>query len=545
MRTHPALLLCLLAACGGGDPETPAPPRRPAVLVTLDTTNPGALDPYRAEPGVTPNLAALATQSVVFDAARSVAPLTLPSHASMHTGLYPIRHTVRDNGHTALPGSASTVAEAARAAGYRTGAFIAAGVLAPEFGLAQGFDLYDAPTAENKKGGFSTRWAGAITTAALEWLDEREDGEPYFFWVHYFDPHLPYDPPPRFAKKFPGQPYLAEVAKTDLHVGRVLDRLRAEPDFDDTLIVVVADHGEAFGVNGEITHGKLLHDATLRVPLIVRFPGDAGAGTRRDELVSVVDVAPTLVAHMGLDALPNIDGLDLATPVSRPGVYAETYTGYLSYGWAPLVGWAGPEGLYVHGPKPSVSSAQGDGTLSSAGGQAWVEGARARIDALDRAPKLDTGGEAKVHVDLSGLGYAAGFDLDIPPALEVPEGLPDPIDRLDEAERGFQAMIAADSGKLDQGIKLLEGVTSANPRNAFAFDQLANLYLRADRPADAVATLHAILDTGAERPSLRLRLALAHIALGQREKARAELQSLLAILPDYAEARDLLEKLDQ
>lgn len=544
MRLRPALPLLLAAACGG-EPQPEAAPRPPAVLITLDTTVPGALDPYRTEPGVTPNLAALAAEGVVFDAARTVAPLTLPSHASMHTGLYPIRHTVRDNGHTALPESARTVAEAASAAGYRTGAFVAAGVMARAFGLGQGFETYDAPAAENEKGGFPTRWAGVVTESALEWIEEREEGEPYFLWVHYFDPHLPYDPPPRFARRFPGQPYLAEVAKTDHHVGRVLERLREEPDHEQTLIVVVADHGEAFGINGEATHGTLLHDATLRVPLVVRFPGGAGAGTRRDDLVSVVDVAPTLVAHMGLEALPGIDGLDLAGPVDRPGVYAETYIGYLSYGWAPLVGWAGPEGLYVHGPRPSVSPPRGDGTLTPAGDQAWLEGARARIDALDRAPKLEVGEEAQVHVDLSSLGYAAGFDLEIPPPLEVPEGLPDPIDRLPEAERGFQALIAADVGKLDEGIALLEGVTRANPRNAFAFDQLANLYLRAKRPADAVATLHAILDTGAERPSLRRRLALAHLALGETEPARAELQRLLEMVPDDAEARELLDGLDE
>jgi len=412
----PSLLLGLVVACGG-DPGSEPPARRPAVLITLDTTVPSALDPYRTEPGVTPYLAALAAEGVVFDAARTVAPLTLPSHASMHTGLYPIRHSVRDNGHTALPESARTVAEAASGAGYRTGAFVAAGVMARAFGLAQGFETYDAPAAENEKGGFPTRWAGAVTTGALAWLDEREGDEPYFLWVHYFDPHLPYDPPPRFAKRFPGQPYLAEVAKTDHHVGRVLERLEAEPDHDQTLIVVVADHGEAFGVNGEATHGTLLHDATLRVPLLVRFPGGAGAGTRRSDLVSVVDVAPTLVAHMGLEALPGIDGQDLASPVVRPGVYAETYIGYLSYGWAPLVGGAGPEGLYVHGPRPSVSPPHGDGTLTPAGDQAWLEGARARIDALDRAPKLEPEGETRVHVDLSSLGYAAGFDLEIPPPL--------------------------------------------------------------------------------------------------------------------------------
>lgn len=537
MRGAAALLLLL--GCGGGG----SPPAPSAVLITLDTTNPEALDPYGRHHGVTPNLAALAERGVVFEAARAVAPLTLPSHASMLTGLYPPRHTVRDNGQVALPESARTVAEAAREAGHATAAFLAAGVLARAFGLGQGFEVYEAPAAENEKGGFPTRWAGRVTDGAIEWLDRRDPDRPYLLWVHYFDPHQPYDPPPRFLRRFPDQPYLAEVAKTDHHVGRLLERLEQEPDANDTLILVVADHGEAFGANGEPTHGTLLHDATLRVPLLVRFPGDAGAGSRRRELVSVVDVAPTLAAHLGLEPLAGIDGQDLARPVEREGVYAETYMGYLSYGWAPLVGWASEEGLYVHGPQPSVLDE--DGALTPAPDAPWVAEARRRIEAVDRARALARRpAEERVDADLSSLGYATGFDVEIPPLLEVPEGLPAPRDRLHEPERIFQALAAAEVGRLDQGIGLLRQVTEENPRNAFAHDQLANLLLRAGRPREALAPLRAMLDAGLERPSLRRRLARAHLALGEDEEARAELLRLLALCPEDAEARAALAEIE-
>ena len=539
------LLLLGLAACGG---SAPAPePRSSALLITLDTTRPDAVDPYRQQGGVTPNLASLAAHGVVFDRARATAPLTLPSHASMLTGLYPLRHTLRDNGQAALPQAAVTVAERARAAGMRTGAFIAAGVLAAPFGLDQGFETYEAPAPENAKGGFPTRWAGQVTDQALAWLDARQGEEPFFLWVHYFDAHRPYNPPPRFVRRFPGHPYLAEVATIDYHIGRLLEKIEAEADGEQILILAVADHGEAQGANGELSHGLLLHDATLRVPLIVRYPGNAHAGERRDELVSLVDIAPTLIHYMGLPPLEGIDGLCLGAERDpawkRQGVYAEDYMGYLSFGWAPLVGWACGEGLYVHGAAPAIIPTGGGDALRPAGDLPWIETARRRIAALGRARKLEREADDSRDVDLQSLGYAAGFEREIPPPLEIPPGLPDPRERLDEAGRIFAALGAADGGDLEGAIHTLEQVTAQSPRNAFAGDQLANLYLRAGRAEDAVKALQAVLRSGADRPSLRRRLAQAYLDLGDEAQARAQLEALLELLPRDPGALELLATL--
>lgn len=541
-----AISLLWLSSCGGGDAVAEV---RSAVLITLDTTTPDSLDVYGSNIGVTPHLSALAERAVVFEVARTVAPLTLPAHASMLTGLYPYRHTVRDNGHLRLPDSALTLAEHARAAGHSTAAFIAAGVLAKGYGLGQGFDTYEAPSAQDIKGGFGTRWAGDVTKRAIAWLDGREEDRPFFLWVHYFDPHSPYNPPPKFAAQFPDNPYLGEVAAMDHQIGKLIARLSEEPDHESTTIVVVGDHGEAFGINGERSHGSLLHDATLRVPLLVRFPGNARAGSSREDLVSVVDVFPTLLAQMGLEIPVGLDGQDLAGPTARSGVYAENYSGFLSWGWAPLVGWAREEGLYVHGRRPSFERWGGDGRLRAVrGDEPWVAESRRALAAVERAPVLRRPEqEALIDSDPVALGYAGGggVDVEIPPPLEVPEGLPAPSDRLGEPDRVFGALMMADKGKLEEGIRELQNVVDENHRSVFAHDQLGNLLLRAQRPRKALVVLRALIDAGFERPSVRRRMSLAYTMLGDYPKARAELDRYQELCPEDPDARAFRVKLER
>ncbi|MCB9914602.1 MAG: sulfatase [Planctomycetes bacterium] len=333
------------------------------MLVTLDTTNPGALGCYSGRAGLTPHLDALAAEGVLYENARSVAPLTLPSHASMMTGLWPPRHTLRDNGLRALPESAETLAEAARARGYQTAACVAAVVLGESYGLDQGFDVYDAPHGAGPgHGHVLERSSAEVTAAALRWLDGRDRARPFFLWVHYFDAHAPYDPAPEFLARaqalgearFPA--YLGEVAQVDDAVGALLARLRAEGLLEHTLVAVVGDHGESLGRHGEPTHSLLAYDATIRVPLLLRYPDGYRAGERSAEFVSVADVAPTLLEALDLAPGGALDGRSLyrrAVPPGR-GVYFESSYGWLNYGWSPLSGWASAEGTYLHSSAPEL-----------------------------------------------------------------------------------------------------------------------------------------------------------------------------------------------
>ena len=544
-------LAALLPACGGGGGSGSSPGS--AVLITLDTTNPRALDVYGTDRGVTPNLAAFAAQCVVYENARSVAPLTLPSHASMHTGLYPPRHTVRDNGHLPLPASAETAAERARAAGCRTAAFVAAAVLASSYGLDQGFEVYDEPAAKTTELGDAPpeRPAAEVTRAALEWLDGRRDGEPFFLWVHYFDPHAPYAPPPGPLARAKNIPYLGEVAAVDEALGELLERLAREPDYDSMTIVVVADHGEGLGRHGEPTHALFCYDSTIRVPLLVRAPGGERAGTRTPVLASVVDVAPTLLDGMGIGATRGVDGRSLLDPalLAGRGVYFESYFGYLTYGFSPLAGWAERAGKYLHGPSPEFFDPADTGEESNVfrPDDPRVERARAAIARVAEAPALERNArEARSPTsgaDVRALGYAgvASAGALIPHPLE-PTQLPAARERLDEYRTVREAPLLAAAGRRDEAIRRLQRVVAANPRNTLAHDVLGQLLIRAGRPREALGVLGAMVERGLERPILRQHRAEAHAALGEWPAALAELERAEELCPGDATTARLLTK---
>src|SRR6185503_2089406 len=186
---------------------------------------------------------------------------TLPAHASMLTGLAPPRHGVRDNGVAALPQSARTLAEHAKGAGYQTAAFLGSVVLDQGFGLEQGFERYEAPARAFFNGpsmGYAERSAADVATLAVNWLKARDRERPFFLWAHLWDAHAPYAPAPELKKKAGGNDYLGEVLACDLAVGRLLAALREDGSFDSTLIVVLADHGEAFAEHGEVSHGPFV-----------------------------------------------------------------------------------------------------------------------------------------------------------------------------------------------------------------------------------------------------------------------------------------------
>ncbi|MCZ6598902.1 MAG: sulfatase, partial [Planctomycetota bacterium] len=403
-------LLLLASSCGGADEP------RSALLVTLDTTRWDSLSITGAPAGLTPSLDALAEESVVYTAARTVAPLTLPSHASILTGLYPPRHTVRTNSRMALPRSATTLAEKARAAGMQTAAFVAAEVLSASFGLDQGFDHYEEPELRPQPP-FERLGAEEIADRAIAWIRARDPDRPFFVWVHFFDPHWPYAAPERFVRQADGDVYLAEVARVDDAVGRIFDVLRSEGVYDDTAIVVVADHGEGLEEHDERTHGTLVYDSTLRVPLLVRYPDGHRAGERSDELVSVVDVLPTLSEAMGLAPPGDVDGQSLYRRVSDDrGLYFESYYGFYSFGWSPIAGWVDPAGKYIHSSEPELYESQDAGELVDvfAARKGELERYRDGIDAIARRSRLqrsqdDRAGSAMID-QLHSLGYAGTAD---------------------------------------------------------------------------------------------------------------------------------------
>ena len=302
------------------------------LLITVDTLR---ADRFTATH--MPQLAALARQGHVFPTTYAHAPLTLPSHASMLTGLLPPVHGVRGNGAFRLSDAHVTLAERLKSAGYRTGAFIGAFVLDARFGLAQGFDTYRAVDDDRAFAAdftFAERPAESVLQDAEAWVPQDTAGSgPWFAWVHVFDPHAPYVA----AGSTPTASYDGEVRHVDTVLSGFLGRLRARGALERTLLVMTADHGEGLGEHGESTHGLFAYDATMRVPLVIAGP-DLGAATH-PEPAAHVDIVPTILDTLALPGDASLAGRSLRAgdPGTRP-IYIEAMDGWLAAGAAPVSG---------------------------------------------------------------------------------------------------------------------------------------------------------------------------------------------------------------
>src|SRR5712692_5685066 len=271
------------------------------ILITLDTVRADRMGFLGSSRGLTPQLDALARQSVVFERAYSQAPLTPVSHATILSGTYPRFHGVRDFG-SRLLGSTPYLPDLFRARGYRTAAFVSSVILDPQNGFApgfeRGFDIYDAGFHRTKRGesrlGSMQRRGEETVTRALDWL-EKNHQRPVFLWIHIWDAHDPYDPPAPFKERHAGAPYDGCIAYVDATIGKLLAGLRSAGVYEGALIAVMSDHGESLGDHGENTHGVFLYDSTIRVPLLFKFPQARFAGQRVAARASLVDVAPTML----------------------------------------------------------------------------------------------------------------------------------------------------------------------------------------------------------------------------------------------------------
>ncbi|MBL8138713.1 MAG: sulfatase-like hydrolase/transferase [Acidobacteria bacterium] len=473
--------LAFTAACGGpgGTPGGSAPAAGPAprhlLLVTIDTLRADRVGAYGYAPARTPHLDALAARGLVATRAYAAAPVTLPSHASLLTGRYPPAHGARHNG-VAMGEGLPTLATVLKSAGFATGGFVSAFPLDRRFGLAAGFDVYGDRWARAADGRPADERAGQLTVdEALAWRRTTGDAR-MFLWVHLFEPHAPYGD---VASGRPlGDRYDDEIAEADRQVGRLLEGLGAARA--ETLVVVTADHGEAFGEHGEIGHSLFVYDTTLRVPLIVQGPR-ARRGTV-DDLVSLVDVAPTVLDWLGV-AAPAMDGRVLAPDGAHQAplpegrvVYAETHAPFEDFGWSPLRAVRDGTTKYILAPTPELydlAADAGETTNLAAARQAdaaRLKAAIARVAAA-RVPAAANALTPEARRRLQALGYLGGAG----PAPGTP--LADPKDR-----RALAARLAeVTSGELT-GPRLeaaLTAILADDPGNPQAALRLG--YARANR----------------------------------------------------------------
>lgn len=503
------------------------------LLITLDTTRADALGSYGAVPSPTPFLDDLAGRGIRVEEAMTTAPLTLPAHAGLLTGLYPDRTGVRDNMSARLAEEQVTLAEVLRDHGYRTGAFVAAAVLDEAFGLAQGFERYDdRVTGDALTLGIPQRPAGAVVDVAATWLDEvAPGGDPVFAWVHVYDAHRPYEPAHATGSL---DPYASELAYIDGQLRRLVDgwrRHRREP-----LVVVVSDHGEGRGDHGEATHGWFAYRSTMRVPLLMAGPGLDGRVLPGP--VSTTDVMPTILELLYLPSPSDVDGRSFAGearggPASpREPVFGETWTPRLGYGFSEIRVAQGDRYRFIHAPVPELYDWVADpGEEQPLGGAPWsVDGAdlEAKLDAfVQRAASAPTGGmvDPSVIPALEALGYVAG-------APEPAGGdLPDPKTRPDMVELYDHVMISARTRPPAEAVDLLDGFLEEFPGVTPARLLLARACLFAGRYEHGLEALAPVLEGNAQARLLEAQLLLAS---GRTEEGRRALEAVEAEWPSWA-----------
>ena len=513
------------------------------VLVTLDTTRPDRLGCYGG-PVATPAVDALAARGVRFDAAIAVAPITLPAHASILTGLYPPSNGVRSNGEYRLGPGPATLAELLRATGRKTGAFVSAFVLDGRYGLGRGFDTYDDRVSAAKGPSFPSgtqeRRADATTDAALAWVARQKKGDRIFLWVHYFDPHAPYDAPEPWTSRFPGRPYLAEIAFVDGQIGRLAKGLASAGRLESALVVVVGDHGESLGEHGETTHGVFVYDSTVRVPLLLRPPGGLPKpAVVADRVVSQVDLLPTILDLLGLPDRAERDGVSLLAPAA-PGraVYAESLMPYLDFGWAPLHALRRRDAKVVFAPRPEYYELAADPAearnLAAApgglprGGRELAADLRGRLDAWSRRPvpteQVPLSEEERAR--LASLGYLTGSG-------GGPGGdLADPKDKIGVAVLLVEANSLTEAGRLAEAVPLLTRALRESPRDRSVLRAAGKLFLRQGRLRDAEMAFRAFTKI---RPAPDVSLLLSQILLldGRIDEAEHLLREAEALDPRH------------
>jgi arylsulfatase A-like enzyme/predicted Zn-dependent protease len=544
------------------------------LLITIDTLRADHVGSYGYAAAQTPAIDALAARGARFVHAATVAPLTLPAHSSLMTGTFPAYHGVRDNGGFYLADDQVTLAETFRAAGYRTGGFVAAFVLDHRWGIAQGFDRYfddfDLAKYRTDVGLDAVQRPGSeVVSKAIEWLDA-DTSRPFMAWIHLYEPHAPYEPPEAIRARFPPTlvgAYDGEIATADAQVGRLIEHLSTAGRLDRTLVALVGDHGESLGAHGEEQHGFFVYDADIRIPLIVAGPQVAHRTV--DDQVRIVDIMPTVLdlAHLpvpqpvqGRSLLPLMRGerLDLVA-------LAETWYPRHHYGWSELTSISDGRYHFIDAPRRELYDTQADPDEQ----HDLAAENPARADALERAlrsfvaqtsahraPAAPRPVDADIAERLRSLGYV-GSSIS-PRALED-RVRGDPKDKIALYTLLKQAALDSVEGRVDEGIRKVREALAGDPEIVEAYLMLGTMNEKAKREAESLAAYQKAVALDPENDAAVFSLALAYKNAGRLDAAEAGFERVLTLSPrdwksqyqladiwmrrkDYARAATALER---
>ena len=499
------------------------------LLITIDTLRGDALGSYGGR-AATPNLDRLAAEGVRFTFAHSHAVVTLPSHTSILTGRYPFEHGVRDNAGFRLDDEAITLAEIAKQNGHATGAFVGAFPLDRQFGLAQGFDEYDDVGGREVAQGdfaFTERRAETVVSAARQWIGSQQGK--WFTWVHVFDPHSSYAPPPPYDSQYASDPYAGEVAYVDHALGALLETARSSPR--TTLVIVTADHGEGLGEHGEPSHGTFAYETTLRVPLIVAQVGGGptaeGAGRVSTASVRHIDIVPTIAELLQWTADTSLPGRSLladegAEPVTS---YFEAMTPMIARGWAPLSGVISGRDKYIDLPVEELYGLAADPKEAQNLVAKDPERTRNLVAELRRLgaqlPGDARAESAEVRERLQSLGYVSGSA----PRKAAYTAEDDPKNLVDVERLMMDGIDLHRQRRTMDAANAYRQVIARRPDMRLAYLRLGYVLWDGGAPAEAIAALRSGL-----------------VAIGPNVDLEARLGTYLAETGKAAEAIPLLER---
>jgi arylsulfatase A-like enzyme/Tfp pilus assembly protein PilF len=549
-------LVCLVCLTAGALAGTTGPPN--IVLITVDTTRADRMGFMGSQRGLTPNLDALARQSVTFTHAYSQAPFTAPSHATILTGTYPQFHQVEDF-QVPLLKDLPYMPAILNANGYHTAAFVGSIVLDPSQGLAlgfnRGFDTYDAGFRMSVPGqdhyATTDRRGAVVVEHALAWLGKRPAG-PFFIWVHLYDPHYPYDPPEPFKTQYKSAMYDGEIAYSDSALGELLSYLRAQGLYENSVIAMMSDHGESLGDHGEEFHGFFLYDATIHVPLLLKLPGDRFAGKRIENHVGLVDVLPTILQTVGIEVPQEVQGQSLVSmtgpnPTSPVGEgtpspssqdrpqYAETEYGVRAYGWSSTRSLRTGKYLFVEAPRRELYDMAADPKAEhdlAATSKAVADTLQGQLDAfrqktsrVEKGPTSITDPEAQEK--LAALGYTATNSV---AAVATDVGA-DPKDKIEIGNMMAQSNFLLEDQRLEEAVVLLQKVIAKEPNLWVAYAKLGMAESNLGKIPEAVKAKRKAVELNPESVNLHYELGEALMRAQDFEAAVPEFEFVLTKMP--------------
>jgi arylsulfatase A-like enzyme/Flp pilus assembly protein TadD len=552
-RTWLPLLLIILSASLAARAEAPD-----IIFITVDTTRADRMGFLGSRRGLTPNLDLLARQGVVFEKAYSQAPLTPVSHATIFTGTYPQFHTVTDFGHS-LPSLLPFVPDILHKSGYHTAAFIGSLILDPKGNVApgfdRGFDFFDAGF-HMKRNADETRYhsverrAGDVVGHAIAWLNKHRQS-PFFMWVHLYDPHAPYDPPPPYDKRF-ADPYDGEVAYADASLGKLFQYMRQRGLYERALILVMSDHGESLGAHGESMHGIFLYDETIHVPLVFKLPGGLLAGRRVSGEVRLVDVAPTLLNMLSLPLPPTFQGESLvplmkATTKSPKATaelpaYSETDYPHRAFGWSALRAMRTGKYLFVRAPKRELydqSQDKGAQHNLATSSPAVTDTLQSQLDEFYNQTSVPEKSEQKSlsseqSENLATLGYIGSNSAS--PSQDPLQGA-DPKDKIGISNILQEGLIAVEDGHYAQAIPLLQHVLRDSPLVSAAQIQLGIAFRKVRRYPEAITALRQAVKLLPDSAEAQYELGLALYETGAWRESAPYFEFVAKRRPKFPDAQ--------